>query len=114
MEIFKKISAAVALAIVIGLPLALLESLTIYSVINLYEIPYLSKFQYYHIMGLSFIFMMTRNRIRLNEDACEDGEDEDVKVLSNTIINQSINRLFRIAFVWGVSLAVHYLFFKYK
>lgn len=112
MEIFKKISAAVALAIVIGLPLALLESLTIYSVIKLYEIPYLSKFQYYHIMGLSFIFMMTRNRIRLSKDSHED--KEDVKVLSNIIINQSINRLFRIGFVWGVSLAVHYLFFKCK
>jgi hypothetical protein len=112
MEIFKKLSAAVVLAILVGLPLALLESLTIYSVIKLYEIPYLCNFKYYQIMGLSFVIMMTRNRIRFNEDTCE-GKD-DVKVPSTVIINQSLNRLFRVAFVWGVALVVHYLFFNFK
>lgn len=113
MEILKKISAAILLAILVGLPLALLESLTIYSISKLYEIPYLSNFKYYQILGLSFIIMITRNRIKFTSDSLKHIEEEDDPLMPS-ILTQSYNRLFRMAFVWAVSLAVHYLFFNYK
>ncbi len=106
MELLKKISSAVLLSLLIALPLSFLESLTIYCIINLYEIPYLINFEYYQIMGISFIYMITRNRIRIKNES----ENED---LLPQILSMSANRLFRIVFVWSVSLAIHYLFFNY-
>lgn len=107
MEFLKKISSAILLAIIIALPLSFLEALTVYSIINLYEIPYLVNFEYYQIMGISFVLMMTRNRVRFIS------EDEKQKDLLPQIIGPSLNRLFRIAFVWSVALAVHFIFFNY-
>jgi len=106
MELLKKISSAVLLSLLIALPLSFLESLTIYCIIKLYEIPYLVNFEYYQIMGLSFIYMITRNRIRINNDQYKEMD------LLPTIISISTNRLFRIVFVWSVALTVHYLFFN--
>jgi hypothetical protein len=68
MDLFKRISSAVLLALLIALPLTLLESLMVYSIINLYQIPYLINFQYCQVLGISFIMMMTRNRIRMQEE----------------------------------------------
>ena len=113
MEIFKKISAAILLATVIGVPLALLEALSVYSIVNLYEIPYLSNFHYFQILGLSFIIMITRNRIRFTSESCKEIKEDNDPLMPEIII-QSSNRLFRIAFVWGVALVVNYLFFKIK
>ncbi len=106
MEFIKKLSSAIALSLMISLPLSMLEALAIYSIINLYEIPYLIKFHYYQIIGISFIIMITRNRIRI------DSEEEE-KDLLPSIISLSANRLFRIIFVWSVSFSLHYIFFNF-
>jgi hypothetical protein len=83
----------------------MLEALAVYSIINLYEIPYLIKFHYYQIIGISFIIMITRNRIRI--------DSEEEKELLPSIISLSANRLFRIIFVWSVSFSLHYIFFNF-
>ncbi len=106
MEFIKKLSSAIALSLIISLPLSMLEALAVYSIINLYEIPYLIKFHYYQIIGISFIIMITRNRIRIDSE----GEEKE---LFPTIISLSSNRLFRIIFVWSVSFSLHYIFFNF-
>ncbi len=106
MEFIKKLSSAIALSLMISLPLSMLEALAVYSIINLYEIPYLIKFHYYQIIGISFIIMITRNRIRIDSE----GEEKE---LFPTIISLSSNRLFRIIFVWSVSFSLHYIFFNF-
>ena len=105
MEFIKKLSSAIALSLMISLPLSMLEALAVYSIINLYEIPYLIKFHYYQIIGISFIIMITRNRIRI--------DSEEEKELLPSIISLSANRLFRILFVWSVSFSLHYIFFNF-
>jgi hypothetical protein len=107
MEFIKKLFSAISLSLIISLPLSMLEALSIYSIINLYEIPYLIQFQYYQILGISFIIMITRNRIKM-----EDEEDEE-KPLLPILLSSSANRLFRVLFVWSVSFAIHYIFFNY-
>jgi hypothetical protein len=106
MDLFKRISSAVLLALLIALPLTLLESLMVYSIIRLYEIPYLINFAYYQVLGISFIMMMTRNRIRMPE------ENEDKKDFMKGISYPSLNRLFRVLFVWCVALIIHLLFLR--
>jgi len=106
MNLFKRVSSAVLLAIVIALPLCLLESITVYSIIQLYEIPYLAKFEYYQILGIGFIIMITRNRLRISD------EEEDTKDFIKEIIYPSINRLFRVIFVWCIALIIHELFLR--
>lgn len=103
MDFLKKISSAILLSILVSLPLSMLEALAIYSIINLYEIPYLIEFKYYQIMGIIFIFMITRNGLK------QGGEEKDDLLTELTSI--SLNRLFRIAFVWAVSFSIHYIFF---
>jgi len=105
MEFIKKLFSAIALSLIISLPLSMLEALAIYSIINLYEIPYLIQFYYYQILGISFIVMITRNRIRIDED-------EEPPIIQ-TIMSFCANRLFRVIFVWSVSFSVHYIFFNY-
>jgi hypothetical protein len=83
----------------------MLEALAIYSIINLYEIPYLVDFKYYQIMGIIFIFMITRNVSKTEEDKKGD--------LIKQLLLITSNRLLRIAFVWSVSLFIHYVFFNY-
>lgn len=106
MDLFKRVSAAVLLALLIALPLTLVESLMIYCIVKLYEIPYLINFEYYQILGISFIMMMTRNRIRILE------ENEDKNDFMKVISYPSLNRLFRVVFVWCVALIIHLLFLK--
>lgn len=106
MEFIKKLFSAISLSLIISLPLSMLEALAIYSIIKLYEIPYLINFHYYQILGISFIIMITRNRIRINEE----GEEKD---LISDIVSLSINRLFRVIFVWSISFSLHYIFFNY-
>lgn len=106
MEFIKKLFSAISLSLMISLPLSMLEALSIYSIVNLYEIPYLINFHYYQIIGISFIIMMTRNRIRINKE-------EDENDLFSSILSLSLNRLFRIVFVWSVSFSLHYLFFNF-
>lgn len=106
MELIKRITSAIFLAVIIALPLALLEALVVYMIIKIYEIPYLLNFQYYQIIGLSFILMMTRNRIKIAE------KDKTMKEFLPEIIFPSMNRLFRILFVGSVALTIHQLFFK--
>ena len=106
MELIKRITSAIFLALVIALPLSLLESLVVYVIVKVYEIPYLLSFQYYQIIGISFILMMTRNRIKISE------KDKSIKDFLPEIIFPSMNRLFRILFVGAVALTIHQLFFK--
>jgi hypothetical protein len=108
MEFIKKLFSAIALSLILSLPLSMLEALSIYSIINLYEIPYLIKFQYYQILGISFIIMITRNRIRIESE----NEKDEEKDLISSLASLSVNRLFKIVFVWSVSFAVHYIFFN--
>ena len=68
MELIKRISTAILLALLIALPLAFIEALMIYCIISIYEIPYFVNFEYYQILGLSFIYMMTRNRIKMRDE----------------------------------------------
>ncbi len=105
MEFLKKISSAILLSILVSLPVSMLEALVIYSIINLYEIPYLVDFKYYQIMGIIFIFMITRNVSKTEEDKKGD--------LIKQLLLITSNRLLRIAFVWSVSLFIHYVFFNY-
>jgi hypothetical protein len=106
MDLFKRISSAVLLALLIALPLTFLESLMVYSIVKLYEIPYLINFEYYQILGIIFIMMMTRNRIKIPEEG--KGKKDFMKEISYP----SLNRLFRVIFVWCVSLIIHLLFLK--
>lgn len=106
MEIFKRITSAVALAIIIALPLSLLEALMIFHIVKLYQIPYLSNFHYSHILGISFVMMMTRNRIKLAE------KDQETKDFFYEILYPSANRLFRILFVWTTAITIYQLFLK--
>lgn len=106
MEFIKRLFSAIVLATLIALPLAVLESLAVFSIIYFYKIPYLNNFQYYQILGLSFILMMTRNRIKISE------KDKKIRDFYNEIIDPSINRLFRIIFVWAVALTIHQIFLK--
>jgi hypothetical protein len=103
MEFFKKICSAILISTLIALPISMLESLTIYSIINLYEIPYLISFKYYQILGISFIFMISRNRIKTEVER---------ESLREQIISPSVNRIFRVMFVWSVSFIVHYILFR--
>lgn len=107
MEFIKKLFSAISLSLMISLPLSMLEALSIYSIVNLYEIPYLINFHYYQILGFSFIIMITRNRIRINKD---EDEEED---LFPSIVSLSLNRLFRIIFVWSVAFSLHYVCFNF-
>lgn len=106
MELIKRILSAAFLAIVIALPLALLESLVVYMVVKIYKIPYLLAFEYYQIMGISFIFMMTRNRIKIAD------KDKPIKEFLPEVLTPSMNRFFRIIFVGCVALTIHQIFFK--
>lgn len=106
MNIIKRVTSAIFLAILMALPLALLEAFVVHIIIRIYEIPYLTSFQYYQILGLSFILMISRNRIRIPD------EDKPVKEFFPEIISLSLNRFFRILFVGSVSLTIHQLFFK--
>lgn len=106
MDLFKKISSAVLLAILIALPLTLLESIMVYSILKLYEIPYLVNFNYYEVLGMGFIMMMTRNRIRIQE------EKENRKDFIKEISYHSLNRLFRVGFVWCIALIIHQIFLR--
>lgn len=105
MEFLKKISSAILLSILVSLPLSMLEALVVYSIINLYEIPYLVEFEYYQIMGIVFIFMITRNGVKQ-----ENNENTDILKELALI---SLNRLLRISFVWSVAFFIHYIFFNY-
>lgn len=107
MEFIKKLFSAISLSLIISLPLSMLEALAIYSIIDLYDIPYLIQFHYYQILGISFIIMITRNRIRI------DHEESEEKSLLPDILSLSANRLFRIIFVWSVSFSFHYIFFYF-
>ena len=106
MEFIKRLSSAILLATLIALPLAILESLSVFSIVYLYKIPYLANFSYYQILGLSFILMMTRNRIKISE------RDKNIRDFYKEIIDPSINRLFRIIFVWVVALSIHQIFLR--
>jgi len=106
MDLFKRISSAVLLALLIALPLTLLESLMVYSIIKLYEIPYLVNFEYYQVLGISFIMMMTRNRIRMQEE--KENKEDFIKDISYP----SLNRLFRVGFVWCIALIIHEIFLR--
>ena len=106
MELLRRISSAVLLALIVALPLAFLEALMIYCIISIYEIPYFINFEYYQILGLSFIYMMTRNRIKMRE------ENATNKDFIKEITGPSLNRLFRVIFVWSVALVIHQIFFK--
>jgi hypothetical protein len=106
MEFIKRLSSAIVLATLIALPLAILESLSVFSIIYFYEIPYLIYFSYYQILGLSFILMMTRNRIKISE------RDQNIKDFYREIMDPSINRLFRIIFVWSIALSIHQIFLR--
>ena len=106
MELIKRISSAILLALIIALPLAFLEALMVYCIIAIYEIPYLVNFQYYQILGLSFVYMMTRNRIKIREEKTSN------KDFIKEISGPSLNRLFRLVFVWSVALMIHQIFFK--
>ena len=106
MDLFKRISSAVLLALLIALPLALLESVMVYSIIQLYEIPYLVSFKYYHILGAGFLMMMTRNRIRIPES------EKNASDFTKEITYPSINRIFRVIFVWCIALIIHELFLR--
>lgn len=106
MDLFKRISSAVLLALLIALPLTLLESLMVYSIIKLYEIPYLVNFEYYQVLGISFIMMMTRNRIRMQEE--KENREDFIKDISYP----SLNRLFRVGFVWCIALIIHEIFLR--
>jgi len=107
MEFIKKITSAIALSLIISIPLLMLEALAVYSIIGLYEIPYLIKFHYYQIIGISFIIMITRNTIKIDFE-------KEGKELLPYVISLSVNRLFRIIFVWAVSFSLHYIFFLIK
>lgn len=106
MDLFKRISSAVLLALLLALPLTLLESLMVYSIVRLYEIPYLINFAYYQVLGISFIMMMTRNRIRMQE------KNENNKDFVKEISYPSLNRLFRMGFVWCIALIIHEIFIR--
>lgn len=106
MEFIKRLTSAILLALLLALPLGLLESVLVYCIINLYEIPYLSNFEYYHILGISFILMITRNRIKMAE------KDQSHKEFLYELLRPSLNRLFRIIFVWSVAITFHQLFLK--
>ena len=106
MEFIKKLFSAISLSLIISLPLSMLEALAIYSIICLYKIPYLLEFHYYQILGISFVIMITRNRIKMDPE-------EEEKPLLPSLLSSSSNRLFRILFVWSVSFAIHYIFFNY-
>lgn len=106
MDLFKRISSAVLLALLLALPLTLLESLMVYSIVRLYEIPYLINFAYYQVLGISFIMMMTRNRIRMQD------KNENNKDFVKEISYPSLNRLFRMGFVWCIALIIHEIFIR--
>lgn len=106
MEFIKKLFSAIALSLLVSFPITLLEALMMFSIVNLYEVPYLEKFQYHQILGICFIIMMTRNRIKI-----KDTEKKDVDLLAE-ITSLSVNRLFRIIFVWSVALCFHEIFLR--
>ena len=106
MNLIKSITSAIFLALILALPLALLEAVMVNNIVKIYEIPYLCRFEYYHILGISFILMMTRNSIRIKEN------EQTIDEFLPTVINPSINRLFRIIFVWVVALSYHQIFIK--
>ena len=106
MDFFKRLSSTIVLATLLALPLAVLESFCVYSIVYFYEIPYLNTFKYYQILGLSFVLMMTRNRIKIGE------RDQNIKDFYNEIIDPSMNRLFRIIFVWVVAISIHQIFLR--
>ena len=101
MEIIKRIASAISMAILLALPLALLEAAMVYHVISIYGIPYFSNFGYSHILGLSFILMITRNRVRLPE------KNQRFPDFKKEILPPTINRFFRILFVWVVAITLH-------
>lgn len=105
MDFIKKLFSAISLSLIISLPLTLLEAFLIFSLVDLYKIPYLLNFQYHQILGVCFIVMMTRNRIKIKDDKKESNTMLD-------IFNTSLNRLFRILFVWSVALCFHQIFLR--
>jgi hypothetical protein len=50
--------------------------------------------------------MMTRNSIKIKE------KEQTIDEFLPTVINPSINRLFRIIFVWVVALSYHQIIIK--
>jgi len=102
MEFLKRLTSAIFLAIIITLPLVFLEVLLISYIIRIYEIPYLIDLNFVHILGGCFIFMLMRNKIRIPE------KTENKKDFFRDILNLSINRLFRIIFVWIVAVSIHF------
>ena len=106
MDFIKKLFSAIFLSVLISMPLVFLEAFAIYTVALLYEIPYLKHFEYYQIVGLCFIIMMTRNRIKTKK---ETPNDEDFAL---DLFNNVVNRLFRVIFVWTIALVFHQLFLK--
>lgn len=101
MELIKRIASAIFLALLLALPLGLLEAFIVHHIIKMYNIPYFLNFQYCHILGISFIVMITRNRIRLPE------KDENLKGFFEEIYPATINRMFRISFVWIVATVIY-------
>ena len=106
MDFIKKLFSAIFLSVVISMPLVFLEAFAMYTIVELYEIPYLKQFEYYQILGVCFIIMMTRNRIKAKK---EDIEEENFTL---DLFNNVINRLFRVIFVWSVALVFHQLFLR--
>ena len=106
MDFIKKLFSAISLSLAISIPLTLLEVLMIFNIIDLYEVPFLEKFEYQHILGIYFIIMMTRNKITI-----KDTNKKEENILTESV-KFSINRLFRIVFVWTVALCFHQIFLR--
>ena len=92
MNIIKIAISAIFLVVLMALAFALLESFFVHIIIKIYEITYLNSLQYYQILGLSFILMIFRNRIKILD------ENKPVKEFFSEIISLSLNRFFRILF----------------
>ena len=101
MKTIKKILSAIFLALIIALPLVFLETLVVYHLINLFEIPYLVNTEYIHILGIGFIMMIMKNRIRLADN------NEDFGTFFKAIGKPTLNRIFRIVFIWVVAITIH-------
>lgn len=106
MDLIKKLFSAIFLSVLVSMPLVFLEAFAIYTISILYKIPHLNQFEYYQIVGVCFIIMITRNRIKAKK---EDSEEENFTL---DLFNHVINRLFRVVFVWSVALAFHQIFLR--
>lgn len=102
MEIIKRIVSAIFLALI----LAFIEGFVTYSIIQIYQIPFLIKFEYWHVLGIIFILMVTRNKIRLPE------RKQKFKSFFDEIIGPTLNRIFRAIFVWSVAITICLIFLR--